>query len=185
MPHDKNFEIFDIWYDLVCSCGWCYTFENIVFVCEKPSKLYLNNQGRLHNNKVMALEYSDGYGLWCLNGVRVREEIVKTKAEDLDPQLVTKETNAEVRREIVRKIGVDRVCQKLGAKVLDKKGDYELLNLDLGENRIRPYLKMRNPSVGTFHIEGVAPEVKTVEQALNWRRGDDVNKKFEEPLILT
>ena len=182
LPYDKNFEIFDIWYDLACSCGWCYTFENIVFVCEKPYKLFLDNQGRLHNEKSMALEYSDGYGLYMLNGVRVTQEIVETPAEQLDPQLILKEPNAEVRREIVRKIGIERVCQKLNAKVLDRKGNYELLNLDLGENRLRPYLKMINPSISTYHIEGVAPEIKTVEQALSWRNRTD---KYEEPLILT
>ena len=104
-----------------------------------------------------------------------------TKPEDIDPKIILKENNAEVRREIVRKIGIERLCQKLNAKVLDKQGDvYELLNLDLGENLIRPYLKMRNPSIGTFHVEGVSPDCKTVQEALNWR-----NKSDEKPLILT
>jgi len=180
LPYDRNFEIFDIWYDLACSCGWCYTFENMVFVCEKPSKLYLNNQGRLHNPSGMALEYSDGYGLWMLNGVRVGKELIITPAEKLNPQLVVKEKNAEIRRELVRKIGIERVCQHLNAKCIDKKGGYELLLLDLGDNRKRPYLKMRNPSIGTYHIEGVEPQIRTVEDALVWRNGTK-----EKPVILT
>ena len=85
LPHDKNFEIFDIWYDLACSCGWCYTFENIVFVCEKPSKLYLNQESRLHKENSMALEYSDGYGLYMLNGIRVPDWLVTTPAENRQP----------------------------------------------------------------------------------------------------
>jgi hypothetical protein len=28
---------------------------------------------------------------------------------------------------------------------------------------------MLNPSVGCFHLEGVAPECDTVEKSLNWR----------------
>ena len=93
-----------------------------------------------------------------------------------------KEKNAEVRREIVRKIGIERVCQKLNAKVLDKSlnGIYELLNLDLGDGRSRPYLKMRNPSIKTYHLEGVPIEIDTVEKALNWR-----NQSEEKPFILT
>jgi hypothetical protein len=75
---------------------------------------------------------------------------------------------------------IERVCQKLDAKVLDKQGNYELLNLNLGENRIRPYLKMINPSTGTFHIEGVEPKIKTVVEALNWR-----NQTEETPEIIT
>jgi len=134
----------------------------------------------LHNDKGASVRYADGFSVYSLNGVRVTRELVETPAEKLDPQLVVKETNAEVRREIVRKIGVERLVQKLGAKTLDKKGSYELLNIDLGENRFRPYLKMLNPSVGTYHIEGVAPECRTIEQALNWR-----NQTTETPEVLT
>ena len=180
LPNDKNFDIFDIWHDLACSCGWCYTFENIIFVCEKPCKLYLNNQGQLHKDGAMALEYSDGYGLWMLNGVKVTQELIETKAEDLDPSIILKEQNAEVRREIVRKIGIERVCQKLKTKTLDIDGEYELMLLDLGDERQRPYLKMRNPSIQTYHIEGVEPNIKTVDEALNWRNGTT-----ERPEVLT
>ena len=127
----------------------------------------------------MALKYSDGYGLWCLNGVRVSKEIVETSSEKLDPQLLLQEENAEIRREIVRKIGIERVCQKLNAKCIDKLGNYELLLLNLGD-RDRPYLKMINPSISCYHIEGIAPRIKTVKEALNWR-----NQTEEEPLILT
>lgn len=59
---------------------------------------------------------------------------------------------------------------ELNAKVLDKTDDnmYELLVLDTGDRK-RPYLKMRNPSIGTYHIEGVGRECKTVAEALAFR----------------
>ena len=120
--------------------------------------------------------------LYFLNGVLVPENIVMTPAEQLDCHILLKEKNAEVRREIVRKIGVERIRQKLNAKILDKSSDgiYELLNLDLGDGRQRPYLKMRSPSIGVYHIEGVPTEIDTVEQALNWR-----NQTVDKPVILT
>ena len=90
------------------------------------------------------------------------------------------EQNAEVRREIVRKIGIELVCQRLGAKTLDEYGDYELITLELQDGRPRPYLKMLNPSIGTYHVEGVEPGITTVEQALNWR-----NQTDERPEVLT
>ena len=134
----------------------------------------------LHNDKGASVRYADGFSVYSLNGVRVSKELVETPAEQLEPHIVVQEKNAEVRREIVRKIGVERLVQKLGAKTLDKKGNYELLNIDLGENRIRPYLKMLNPSVGTWHIEGVSPGCRTIEQAINWR-----NQTTETPEVLT
>ena len=158
-----------------------YPFEDFIVISEKPTKIKMKNM-ILHNENGMAVEYSDGFGVYSLNGVRVTKEIVETPAEQLDPQLILKEQNAEIRREIVRKIGIERVCQKLGAKTIDKKYGYELVGLSLGDNRIRPYLKMINPSTNTFHLEGISPEIKTIDQALTWRNRLE---KFEEPVTLT
>jgi hypothetical protein len=39
---------------------------------------------------------------------------------------------------------------------------------------------MLNPSIGTYHIEGVPPDCDTVEKAITWR-----NQTSEKPVILT
>jgi len=152
--------------------------------------------------RILTLKYNPNYQLHCedgpalvatiqvkgeeevrewyfLNGVEVTKGIVLTPAEELDPYILIKTANAEVRREIVRKIGIERVCKALDAKVIDRKGDYELLLLDLGDGRRRPYLKMRNPSLGVYHIEGVHPDCSTVVEALRWRNGSEL-----EPEVL-
>jgi hypothetical protein len=59
--------------------------------------------------------------------------------------------------------------------LIEKVNGYELwdlspilLNIDYA-----PYLLMNNPSLdNTQHLEGVAPECRTVQQALNWRAGN-------------
>lgn len=81
-----------------------------------------------------------------------------------------------MRREIVRKIGIERICKDLKAKVLESAGDYELLELDLQDGRFRPYLKMKNPSIGCYHIEGVPPDCDTLEKALNSRKPKEMGK---------
>jgi hypothetical protein len=161
---------YNLFMDFNSEVNFIISYKGISFISEKPKKVHWKNNS-LHNEKGKAVEYPDGYGIYCLNGVRVPEEIVTTSAEKIDPQIMLKEKNAEVRREIVRKIGIERICQKLGAECIDKQDDYELLLLDLQDGRKRPYLKMLNPSIGTYHIEGVSPEIRTVEQALNWRNG--------------
>ncbi len=178
---DKEPE-FDKWRDFILKSGVFATilYENVAFVCIRPCKVLRNINGDLHADGEMAIEWRDGYGEYYLNGVSVDEEIVLTPAEKIYPHSVLKTNNAEIRREIVRKIGVERLCEKLGAKCIDTYKDYELLILDLKDGRERPYLKMKNPSIGTYHLEGVPPNTKTVKQALEFR-----NKTIEEPLILT
>lgn len=173
---------FDKWRDFIKKSGVFATVlcENVAFVCIRPCAVHRNGNDDLHNENGLAIEWQDGYGEYYLNGVSVEEWIVKTPGEKIDPVVMLKEVNAEVRREIVRKVGIERVVQKLGAEVLDKEDGYELLLLDLKDGRKREYLKMKNPSIGVFHIEGVKPGTTTVKQALAWRNGIET-----QPEILT
>lgn len=173
---------FDKWRDFILKSGVFATclYENVAFVCIKPCKVNRNSNGDLHSETQMAIYWRDGYGEYYLNGVSVEENIVLTPSNELDSKLILTEKNAEVRREIVRKIGVEKLCKDLGANVVDMKDNYELLDLNLGDNRIRPYLKMINPSIGTYHIEGVHPDCRTVDQALEFRNG-----RSGQPVILT
>ena len=155
---------------------WVTTEE--VLALARPS-LHLRG-GLLHGDGVPAVSWESGERLHFLNGVRVSGELALTPARELSARLVLTTRNAEIRREVVRKIGLERVVTELGAVRVDSVGDYELLLLDLGDRRRRPFLKMRNPSVGVFHIEGVHPDCRTVREALAWRNGTDA-----PPSILT
>jgi Domain of unknown function (DUF6745) len=148
-----------------------YPFDDICIVSNRPRKISMHNNV-LHCVDGPAIQYEDDFSVYCLNGVKVTKEIVETPAIKLDPQIILTETNAEIRREIVKKIGIERVIQKLGAKSLDKWEDYELLEIKIPEmNTKARYLKMRNPSIGTWHVEGVPPQIKTCQEALSWRIG--------------
>lgn len=156
-------------------CAW-WPNVNFVVVCDRPSKISRNAATQLHCETGKAIEFRDGWGEYFLNGVKVPAWVVETKAEDVDCQKLLEEKNAEVRRELVRKVGIERVCAKLNAKVIDKSADgvYELLELPIGDE-IYQYLKMRNPSVGTYHIEGVTG-CKTCRDALDFRKPDEMKK---------
>lgn len=163
-------------------CGWYAPFETVCIVSEPPLQICLKTPTQLHNEHGPAICYADGRAsVWRLNGVAVPSWLVTTEAHKLDPKEMLKITNAEVRREFVRKVGIDRVCYCLNAEVVDKEGDYELLLLDIGDGNKRPYLKMLNPSVpGVWHVEGVEVGITTVKEANAWRRGG-----LPEPEALT
>ena len=148
---------------------WMYwILESEVIVVPRPAMRLKGEQ--LHCEDGPAVWWPDSAEKYFfLNGVEVPQVIVETPAAQLDPRMILKESNAEIRREIVRKVGIERVCESLGAKCIDRQGDYELLLLNLGDGRRRPFLKMKNPSIGVFHIEGVEPSCQTVSEALNFR----------------
>lgn len=141
-----------------------YPFEKFVVISEKPTQIKMKNM-ILHNENGEAIKYKDGFSVYALNGVRVLKELVKTPARQLDvKKFVLKETNAEIRREAVRKIGI-------------------LLLLDLQDGRKRPYLKMKNPSLPEiYHIEGVHPSCDTIIKSLAWR-ASVLEQEWQEPIF--
>jgi hypothetical protein len=144
--------------------------KNICWISERHNILNRNGAGRLHKDGGPALAYPDGWSIYALNGVRMKPEHVLTVAEKLDPKIVLAESNVEIRRELIKKIGMERFLEVCPHKVLEKKGSYELLSIPLSDEvKDSRWLKMVNPSVGCFHVEAVSPECATVQQSINWR----------------
>lgn len=144
-----------------------------MFWVAKPKIHTLDVHGRrvIHNANGPALE-SDIEPLYFLNGVLMEESHVLTPAEKINPTAVMKEENVEVRRELIRKMGIEMLLAHLPHRVLDKAADYELISIDFPDLvQDARYLKMLNPSIGVWHLEGVERECTTVEQAINWRAG--------------
>jgi len=155
----------------------------ICAVCQPPTILKVNSLGFLHNETGPAISYSGFCEGFYLNGVRMQDWHVLTDAEKLNPIDVLKENNVEVRRELIRKIGIERMLAVLPHEILEKKNNYELISINLSEEVTEAkYLKMENASLGgIFHLEGIDPSCNTVEQALNWRN----NNLFENAEVLT
>ena len=166
VPGHKSEAVFEtIRAALVCGL-YAYLVQPERVICLAIPQMFIGSDGRLHRDGGPAVLWP-GEKYWFLNGVKVSKEISETPAEKIDCNLVLTEKNAEVRRELVRKIGMERIVLKLGAKSMDKWKGYELLDF-----HGRPYLKMKNPSIGVWHVEGVATGIKTVRDALIFRRPD-------------
>jgi len=157
-----------------------YPLDNVCVLCRKPTKINMQ-QSKLHCGTGPAIEYK-GWARYALNGVIVPEWIVMQKDTEIDPVRIKEIKNADVRREFVKKVGLERIRAKLCDKVLDEKTiflntplqqkwpcKYSVLRLDFGDRK-RHVLEMENPSLpGFWHVEYVPDDCVTVEQAMNFR----------------
>lgn len=172
-----------LWETIAESAHWFWTYDNACIISAKPKKLMTDQQGRLHNDSGAAIEYPDGYAQYYLHGVSVPQELAEIRKEDMDPADLGKYKNAEVRMQFIKKLGVNRL--KSQGKLIDSHGVYNLIDMHTLFEGVdyAPYLFMINPSTGETHAEGVSPNCKTVQQAINWRAGD-IDRVWE-PLELT
>ena len=199
--HDANWLGFYDYFKLVCglgdqtqklcglweaaqSAGWFLPHQKLCWISERHNVLNRDTQGRLHKDEGAALSYPDGWSIYALHGVRMKAEYVITPAEKLDPRTVLSEKNVDTRRELIRKVGVERMLEMIPNRVIDSSGNYSLLGVDLSDQiKNAKFLKMLNPSLGVWHVEGVHPSCNTVQQAINWRAGN-IEKDWK-PSILT
>jgi hypothetical protein len=159
--------------------------RNVCWISERHNVLNRNAQGLLHKDGGAAVAYPDGWEIYALNGIRMSREHVMTPSEHLDPKKVLAESNVEIRRELIRKIGLERFLEVCPHKQMDTQGNYALLSIELTpELRDTRWLKMLNPSIGVWHVEAVAPECSTVQQAINWRASQKDGLNWE-PEVLT
>jgi hypothetical protein len=191
MPEKKaDFKLFTDFVEKWSELHQFFPFKDIVFISDFPQEISRNHRQQLHADMKPALSYRDTYSVYALNGVRVDSTIALTPASELNPKEAIKEKNVEVRRELFRKIGLENMFKHLNAKILDKNGDYELVEMDLGDDLKGKYLKMKNPSIDVVHVEGVISTCNTVHDALRFRNRNILEtigsgNKWTAPKVLT
>lgn len=106
--------------------GWCWSYWKVAIFSEKPTKVMVDEQGRLHCDDGPAVEYRDGFRTWCVHGVRLGS-IAKSErimARQFTHEDIDKEQNSEVRRVMIDRYGAARYIQDSGAKLIheDERG---------------------------------------------------------------
>jgi len=131
-------------------------------------------------------------------GVEVKKEIYYAGPDELDPCEVLKTENMQLRAALMKKIGPERLLQKLPFTVCHADQETQLLKADLqrifkmddeGVQRIREMNRLdeqiaivvlKCPSTGQLYYLRVPPRLNKVEHARQWLCGVDIEGIEEE-----
>ena len=97
------------------SACWWWPHRDFVMVCERPSRIERDGQGRLHCLTGKAIEWPDGWGVHRVHGTTVPEFVVE-RPEEITVARIDEEQNDEVRRVMVERFGAERFIREAGAK---------------------------------------------------------------------
>ncbi len=86
--------------------------RGVAVLCGPPEYIHRDAEGRLHDAEGPAIRWRDGYTLHAWHGVRVPGKIIEAP-EQLTRGDLLKETNAEVRRVMMERLGSDRFAEML------------------------------------------------------------------------
>lgn len=159
----------------------CLLFENVAIGVIRPALVKTTESGHLHNESGPAVAWKDGTCQYFLNGINVPKWLIETDAGKIDPMLAFNEKNVDVQREIIRKIGAERMLNGSGAKTIDTFVDshtnggneYQLKKLVVGSIS-RKYLYFEHASMpGVFYAQPVPSTIERAIHARAWILGMD------------
>jgi hypothetical protein len=179
------------WERAAINGGFRWMHPKFCLVSDFPEVLRVNARNQPHAEFGPSRRWRDGWSLWHLNGVRVEQWMAESHPDEIDAREVLQILNVDQRRELIRRMKVERFIYQLGPRlrVLDKEsreigGEYCLLAVDMNHGEPWRFLQMVNQSTGEFHIEAVPRECETVRHALNWRASQNINEEWF-PTILS
>ena len=165
-----------------------YPLQNICILSNHPEEIHMQD-GVLHNESGPSVRYRDGFSVYSLWGIRVPEWVATTPAHELDYKKIAAIKNVDVRAVALKKYTPERLILDGHGEVIEDEWDtegYKLIDLQslFDTHDYAPHLLMKNPSVpGLVHCEGVAPECRSIQEAINWRAGN-IKDEFK-PLVLS
>lgn len=106
-------------------------------------------------------------------GIRIPMNIhTLIKNKQLTAKDILSIKNAAIRRVGLEALGYSQFLAQVDHQIIEKSGDYELVNIDWHPQEEKIYLvKVRCPSTGAFYTLRVPPHAQTVKQAVAWTFG--------------
>jgi hypothetical protein len=166
------------------SCGWWWAYDSVAILTERPSRLSLDDRGRLHADSDWAILYPDGFGYCLVHGVEVPEHVV------LEPSKITvkeieSEQNVEVRRVMMEKYGQSRFLIDSGAQEIHKDDWGILYRKEIPEDEPLHMVKVVNstPEPDGTHKDywiRTPPTLMTARASVAWTFAQEENSYHPE-----
>jgi hypothetical protein len=158
--------------------------EDFCIVSDRPEILTVDEQNRPHSDTGPFCRWRDGTALYSVHGVRVPAWIVE-RPQDLTCRHIDKEQNAEVRRVMVERYGMDRYMRDGGARCVDEGRDGRRLfrkEQDSDEPLVMVELVNSTPEPDGHHkkyLVRVPPTTTSADQAAAWINWEDDATKYQ------
>jgi hypothetical protein len=115
-------------FEIAKNCGWWSAYEEVAILQDRPTEIHITEDNILHREDGPCIVYGDGSEVYCLENFWF-PKLVVMNPEQITPEMVRNESNAEKRRILLQRYGgadVDngggylKFFEEVGAKVIDR-----------------------------------------------------------------
>ncbi len=112
---DVDFSHYDAWEQLALHSGPRVVHPEFCIISDRPELLTVDEQRRPHNGAGPFCRWRDGTALYAVHGARVPQWVVE-HPERITAQAILANNNAETRRVMIEKIGLERFVRDAGLR---------------------------------------------------------------------
>lgn len=156
------------------NCGWVSIVDNHCIIHDRPLSLKFDEQKRAHCETGPAIEYRDGFKVYCWHGTQIPDKWIE---EGISAKEALQVDNAELRRCASEIVGWSHILEQLSYKVIEQDEDPligTLVEVELPitneESSLERFLLVQCGTGRQFAIP-VPPDMNTALQANAWTYG--------------
>ena len=95
----------------------------------------LKNKYEVKNRQQNGVCIKDYQEYFYLNGLQVPKKLYEMKPEQIDPRVILRLDNAQVRSMFLKKVGLDRIVKSCKGKLIHKDGEMELYDFPIWHDK--------------------------------------------------
>ena len=160
---------------LVKYCGEIFAVDDFCIVCERPTKIIVNENNQIHGEGEAALEFADGFTVYAHSDTPLPEKYGAIHPSQWQAQWVLEERNSQIQEILIKEIGAVRLCQELSWMEVDAIAEYTLLKSEKLVSQDDYILKRINAETGEINAAFIPWNIKSVWSAIKY-----ANKEFSQ-----
>lgn len=98
---DYDHQTWEVFQALTQNCGFIFPHEDVCLVCDRPTKLSLDNQDRLHGEGEPALLFADGYSIYANHGTILPEKYGRVLPQNWQIDWLHQEPNLVIKESLI------------------------------------------------------------------------------------
>lgn len=102
-----EFKAWNIFKEVLINCGLIAAYQEVCVICDRPTKLFFDEQNLLHAEGKPAVEYADGYKLYAYHGVAIPEKYGTVKLGEWKSEWLLTEENIYLKQILLEVIGIN------------------------------------------------------------------------------
>lgn len=170
---------------LVKHCGWIFGINNLSIICERPTKILVNEDNQLHGEGETAIEFADGFIIYAHNGTYLPEKYGSIHPNQWQTQWIFEEEYNDLQEALIQGIGAVRLSEELPLiqEEIEQEimGEYTLFKLGNKGVKRKNILRRVDSQTGEINAVFISWMEKTIQRAIRYANQNYSAEQFPIP----